>query len=435
MDLKTPRPTRLRDRTPGSAHARVSASGLAGGLVSIALALSPLGAGCGGSSKGAKGGGACSRGELPNCGLACTAPKGDEDPACGPGLNCGEDQKCTAYCTDKSSLLDCGEANVCNDNGICLNGVGGEGGDGDGDGDDSMSGGCAKVNVAARPTTPNVILIVDQSSSMKEDLGGVSRWQALKNVLLGNDGLIAELESQVRFGLYLYSSNDAEIACPALTNVPAKLDNLNDITAVYQPADMIEDTPTGDAINAIVDMLGNSFVDQGGADQTIFILATDGEPDTCAEPDPQRGQEEAIAAVERAFDNKFKTFVIAVSEDNEDGISSGHAQDLANAGSGVAGSPFYRVSNVNELEDSLHQIVSGQLDCVVRLDGTFPEEVATACDAKGTISVTGKELTCDTDWVIVDCSVIEIKGEACTNLKKPNATISAKFACGGIDLL
>jgi hypothetical protein len=92
------------------------------------------------------------------------------------------------------------------------------------------------------------------------------------------------------------------------------------------------------------------------------------------------------------------------------------------------------VSNVSELEQSLHQIVSGQLDCVVRLDGTFPAEVATACDAQGTISVTGRELTCETDWVIVDRSIIEVKGQACTDLKKPNATISAKFACGAIDL-
>jgi hypothetical protein len=71
---------------------------------------------------------------------------------------------------------------------------------------------------------------------------------------------------------------------------------------------------------------------------------------------------------------------------------------------------------------------------VVRLEGTFPDSVQTACDAMGTIEVTGEKLTCETDWVIVDRSVIEIKGEACEKLKKPNASLRASFACGGIDL-
>ncbi len=400
--------------------------------------------GCGGSDK--KGGqsrsGPCTRAELQGCGAACAS-----DTACEAGLHCGSEKTCTAQCTAESSLVDCGESNACSAVGECTNMSVGDGdGDSSGDGD---SNSCAKVNVAAHPTTPNVILIIDQSSSMGEDLGGVSRWQALKNVLLGDEGLIAELESQVRFGLYLYSSKDFDIECPALTIVPASLDNLEAITEVYSPASMIEDTPTGDAINAITDMLAGGFNDQGGGDQTIFILATDGEPDTCAQPDPQRGQQHAIDAVKRAFDEGFKTFVLAVSEDNQQGISSGHAQDLANTGTGkplvpyrdcedapdpATCAPFYRVDSVKKLENSLREIVSGQLDCVMRLDGSFPEEVKGACDAQGTITLNGQDLTCETDWVIVERSVIEIKGAACDKLKQPGASFSASFACGGIDL-
>jgi hypothetical protein len=208
----------------------------------LALALSPLAlSSCDGDGAAAKGGGPCVRKELANCGLACVV-----DATCGPGLTCGaDDRKCTAQCTGESVALDCESGETCSADGRCVSES-----SGDGDGDDS-NGGCASKSVAARPTTPNVILIVDQSSSMVEDLGGVSRWQALKNVLLANDGLIAELQSQVRFGLYLYSSRNFEkdtgVKCPALTNVPVALNNLDAIRTVYQPADMIEDTPTGDA--------------------------------------------------------------------------------------------------------------------------------------------------------------------------------------------
>ena len=36
-------------------------------------------------------------------------------------------------------------------------------------------------------------------------------------------------------------------------------------------------------------------------DPTIFILATDGEPDTCAQPNPQEGQPEALASEHERF--------------------------------------------------------------------------------------------------------------------------------------
>ncbi|MFT3925418.1 MAG: VWA domain-containing protein [Myxococcales bacterium] len=405
----------------------------AASLGGLSLALLGLGLlGCGGS-EGSKGKPLpCLRGDLEGCYEKC-----DTTADCGSGLTCQQDglkRQCLAYCTAESASTDCGPNSSCSALGQCEKGSL-DGGSSDGDGGKPGGGGCGKVDVAAHPQTPNVILIVDQSSSMAEDLGGVSRWQALKNVLLANDGLIADLQSKVRFGLFLYSSKNHEIACPALTSVSAKLDNLAAIRDVYLPADMIEDTPTGDAVTAITDMVTNQFVDMGVSDETIFILATDGEPDTCAQPDPQNGQQQAIAAVKRAFDMDIKTYVIAVSKDNQEGISSGHAQALASAGVGGASSAkFYRVSNVTELESSLREIVEGQLDCVQKLNGTFPDEVKTACDADGTVSVSGKALMCDADWVIVNPSTIEIKGEACDRVKADNASISAQFACGVIDL-
>jgi hypothetical protein len=103
---------------------------------------------------------------------------------------------------------------------------------------------------------PTVILIIDQSSSMEESFGSDTRWNTLRDFLLESpDGLIADLQSQVRFGLAMYSAesggaNPEPIGeCPMVTSVAPALDNFDAIEAVYAGAEPIEDTPTGDAID------------------------------------------------------------------------------------------------------------------------------------------------------------------------------------------
>src|SRR5688572_14958809 len=49
-----------------------------------------------------------------------------------------------------------------------------------GDGNpDSFTSGCGEVTVVVTPTTPTLVLLVDQSGSMTEDFGGMGRWDAL----------------------------------------------------------------------------------------------------------------------------------------------------------------------------------------------------------------------------------------------------------------
>src|SRR5258707_665443 len=61
----------------------------------------------------------------------------------------------------------------------------------------------------------------------------------------------------------------------------------------------------------------------------IIVLATDGEPDTCEEPNPQNGGPAAIAAASTAFSAGIHTYVLSVGGD----VRS--AQQMANAGAGL----------------------------------------------------------------------------------------------------
>jgi hypothetical protein len=290
--------------------------------------------------------------------------------------------------------------------------------------------------VRASQVTPTVILIVDQSSSMEESFeGDRSRWNVLRDFLLdAPNGLIADLQSQVRFGLALYSaesggSNPEPIGeCPMITTVAPALDNYDAIASVYRGADVIEDTPTGDSIDAIVEELMLDRDPDAQNDPVVFILATDGEPDRCEELDPQNGQEEAIAAVERAYQLGIRTFIISVGEGT---VSAEHQQDVANAGLGRGpgdeDAEFWVAGNDQSLRAALTEIVGSQLGCEVQLNGRVEGD---AC--LGRVVLNGRDLECggDDGWVLSSPRTIRLQGQACDDLKNlDEVLLEVSFPC------
>jgi len=314
-----------------------------------------------------------------------------------------------------------------------LAGVGGAGtGVAPGDGGDN----CPDALVRTERVTPTVMLLIDQSSSMDADLGGDgARWDVLRDFLLEEpNGLIADLQSQVRFGFALYSAvsggmNPEPIGeCPMITSVAPAIDNYQSIADLYRGADMLEDTPTGDSIDAVIDSLDLSTDPDAMPEPTVLVLATDGEPDRCEELDPQNGQEEAIAAATRAFGMGVRTFIIAVGDE----VSDEHQQAMANAGLGVMpGEPdaeYWEVGDDASLRAALTEIVGGQLGCEVQLSGSVAS--GDACD--GTVTLNGEELECDGEngWELATPRTIRLLGTSCDTLKSdPSVFLDVRFPC------
>lgn len=358
------------------------------------------------------------------CDVTCSA----EEP-CAPGLYCGEEGVCTADCDPLRPAEGCPDG-ICRNDGRCEPAMRADGGRADG------SNVCADVQVQATRVTPNVILIVDQSGSMTERFGDSNRWDALRDSLLADPGgLVTELDSIVRFGLALYSAEapiDFEPVpgeCPLITWVPPDLNNHGAIAAVYRPADPIDETPTGASIDWALDRLTMS--PDPNADPTIFILATDGEPDTCEQPNPQNGQGESLAAVERAYLAGIRTYIISVGRGT---VSEAHLQDMANAGLGrEPGDPdaqFWEAGDDEGLRTALMDIVGGQLSCVVELQGRI-DDLEQACS--GRVELNGLPIPCnDPDgWRAIDESHIELRGDSCETLQSgPGVTLNATFPCG-----
>lgn len=375
---------------------------------------------CGESvTPGPRPGGACEGETAPDaCGDACDPG----EAGCPAGLYCAGDGTCTADCVP-GGAPSCGSGYRCTAEGRCVVIP-----SSDVDADDPNV--CADVSVEATRVTPTVILIIDQSSSMTASFGDGNRWDVLRDSLLANDGLIRTLEDQVEFGLALYTAESGDPAtCPLITWVDPAVENYDAIFAVYDPADPIDETPTGDAIWSVLERVTN--VPDPDPDPTIFVVATDGEPDRCEELNPQNGQEEAVTSVEDAYNEGIRTYIISVGEE----ISETHLQDMANAGLGYGASdpdaPFWVAGDDVGLRDALRDIVGGVLSCRVDLEGALDPEMA----CTGTVKLNGTAIPCDDPdgWRAVDEDTIELQGEACERLQTGvGATLEATFPCGVI---
>lgn len=385
------------------------------------------------------------------CGNAC-----NYSHPCPTGLYCSEDELCAKACTHD---LGCGNTKHCNDKGQCVAGAGapkpfvtsrsgglaknqvsGSAGtnpfliDAGSTSFDASSGNTRQAaDVAASRVIPNVMLVIDQSGSMTQGFGDAgSRWDVLRDFLLRPDGLIAMFETQVKFGLAMYTAVEGRPngsqppTCPMVTSVAPRLMNYAEISQAYHEAGPLGETPTGDAIDAVVDSLPQAQLDRNEG-PTVLILATDGEPDRCEQLNPQMGQAEAVAAVMRAFSVGIRTFIISVGDE----VSEQHQQDVANAGLGRPMSdnaPYWQAGDDASLRRALTDIIAAQVSCEVALQGS----VQSGDPCLGSVELNTQKLACKAPdgWELVDPKHIRLLGKACSDWKTlKTATVHARFPC------
>ncbi len=292
-------------------------------------------------------------------------------------------------------------------------------------------GGCAEVQVQVEPIIPTLVLLVDQSGSMNSDFSGQPRWDAIYETLMDPaDGVVATLDSQVRFGLTLYSSEDGFEGgeCPLLTTVAPALDNFGAIDGMFAPADPIDETPTGESLAAVAVQLADFAADGPKG----IVLATDGEPDTCEQPNPQEGQPQALAAAEQAYELGITTYIISVGDD----VGADHLQEMANVGVGKAPddpmpAPYYQALDAMQLVDAFEEIIGNFVSCELVIEGEV--DLEQACE--GTVSLDGMELECGVDYDIPNPTTLELMGDACDTLQDGgDHMVDASWPCGAINI-
>ena len=355
------------------------------------------------------GGGKVDCGYDSHCGQVCST-----DDNCGDYLYCGLDMFCRADC--KVSPDTCGDGLQCI-HGRC-------------------QVPCPDISVSVAVLTPHVVVLVDQSGSMSSDYGGgLTRYEALHAALTdATSGVITALQHQVYFGASLYTSHGGSAGgtCPILQEQGCALDNAGAIDTLLGDFGPDGDTPTGESLTVAADALVASATDVDVKTPLVIVLATDGEPDTCAVPNPQTGQPESIAAAQHAWDENVRVYILGVGSD----VGAAHLQDMANAGAGlpVGGSenaPYYVATDPAAMTAAFHTIIYGVRSCTFTLNAEVnPDDADT-----GVVVLDGTTLTYQgaDGWQLDDATTLELLGSACTTfLDDPTATLTATFPCGTV---
>lgn len=373
------------------------------------------------------------------CGAACST-----DSECSSGLFCRDDGTCGAECTEEGAQC----MGTCEANGECdgtliqraVIPTAGSEQDLISEDPTASNGGqeCIEVVSGFDGVTPTVMIVVDRSGSMDQNFDmGRDRWETVRQTLTDpNDGIIRRLEGSVRFGLMLYTSvnppgtNSTTFdECPMLVDAPIGLNNFATINTTYSATELIPGngngfqghTPTGESLQAATASL-TAFTEPG---PKVIVLATDGDPDNCMDGDDHSrfSQQLSLDAVNSAFDQGIRTFVISVGDD----AGEEHLQELAVAGQGDPSAEAYSALSTVELEAAFANIVGGVRSCSFALQGEVPDFHA----PNGVVTLGGQPLTFDdpNGWALVNGNTVEIRGTACENLLSGTDEVNITFPC------
>jgi hypothetical protein len=296
--------------------------------------------------------------------------------------------------------------------------------------------GCVDITRSYSSVPATVLLLIDQSQSMSFSFGNSTRWSVLRDAIIDPDGgLLASLDPNARVGLMLYTGRGGlsnPLGCPLITQVNTEFDNVEAVRETYRAAGPQRggDTPTGESIMQAA--LALSTVSD--AAPKYILLATDGEPDTCAQPKPSEGLPLAIEAASAAFAQGIRVLVLGVS----DGLDAWRVQQLANAGAGKdpnlvygvdadAEEPFSASTDPRELAGQLRGIIGDVRSCTIELG----ERVGTERALEGRLVLDGQPLDNDrrNGWTFVDDNTVRLNGAACDQVLADGERLEVRFPC------
>jgi hypothetical protein len=306
--------------------------------------------------------------------------------------------------------------------------VAGSGGTVDGSGGSTAQ--ACLLNATKVPVT--VELFVNRAGSMMATFNeNLDRWNAVRSVLVGEMGLVAAYQAQLRFGLALYSGAEVgaelETACPQLFTTPFDLNNYTAIRDLLMANEATGQNALGDALLAELDRLETV---QDSARKVIVLIGV-GDPDTCIDPD-SNGQMEpkeyALSAAQMVWDAGISIYAINVTSEIQDGQ---FMQDFAVVSAG--GNPaatYYDGSDLIKLTAALQEIFDGLVSCDFQLSAAISDFGAN----QGNVAVNGQPVTYQdgNGYVLLEPNTLRLQGTACDAIKAADTALQVSFPCSAI---
>jgi len=248
---------------------------------------------------------------------------------------------------------DCGSGQTCHD-GLCL-------------------GGCGATHVDLTYVAPNLLLVLDRSCSMKNDLTGTttSKWQAAVDAVTH---ALSTYGTQVRWGATLFPDTTGDscgqdaIPVPVADNMASTISTM--LTASLDPANPLY--PSGPCVTNIDTGLEQAATDPSLMDparKSYLMLVTDGAQAKCSAGGGDTG---SLGTVTDLFQNhNVATFVVGFGS----GVNDTFLNSVAQAGGvPLPGSPsYYQADTAADLDQAFQAIGNAVISCTYKVDPAPPD--------------------------------------------------------------
>ena len=384
---------------------------------------------------------------------------GGGDDECDDAGDCADDEICNASGECEAGVAceahgDCGVGGHCVD-GTCEQNE--TGGTCDDDvncptADDCIEGfcGCEGAAFAAEPVTPNMMIVLDKSGSMDQDLDGDcmmrnpesgpdpctyppydgndyqnANWDAPSKWTVADDamtGILVSHGDRVRFGLVTFASD--ENCGDGDVRVDIGDDTETEIQTTIDATSPIGATPIGDTLADLVGRASLQDVDH----PNFVVLVTDGQ-ETC-DGDPEQAAMDLYAQA-----LPVRTYVVGFGG----GVDEAELDAVAVAGHTDRPSPaetkYYQANNAQELADALDLILGDALSCSYDLDQTpeDPDLLFVYADDNAVDRDTNQTEGWDYDGAT---NSVTFYGQVCADLQDGTITdVNIVYGCpaGGVD--
>ena len=260
---------------------------------------------------------------------------------------------------------------------------------------------------------PNVMLLVDRSSSMRQSgtcPGGAcpSKWEQLMTL----QPYVGEIDATGTLGLTLFPAQDATDLCDVgdTVTVPIGEDTSNDVLDVLRNTEPWGNTP----LAAALDLLHTRACLAHPARDNVVIVLTDGLPNCACSGRVDCERTTAFRAASRLANEgpePVELYVIGFGTSAEGAADT--LQAVARAAEATSGTDnFYRADTVEELAERMYR-VAGQLGgCSYVLDDAVdPDKLQVFVDDASVDRCT--EIPCESGWSTEDGKSVRLLGVAC----------------------
>jgi len=300
---------------------------------------------------------------------------------------------------------------------------------------------CVATNAMTSNLPPDILIVLDRSGSMKEDLSGVmcsdpnvgcgatSKWAIATSTLAT---FLPTVQANVNWGLKLFASETNGCNVSGAAEVAPRVNNAAAINQVLGVTMAGSSTPTTAALKAAAGYL-KTLTDPN---PKFILLATDGIP-TCGTSPCAAGvntgtmtnqcdDANAIAMVTSVHDMGFPTFVLGIGTSKSPG--DGTLSTMAvRGGYPRQGTPsYYPIDKPQDLTDAFQAITGMVSSCFFTISPALP-----AGQEVSGVTADGVDLP-SSDYVITGGAGIQLVGQACADFMARKITdVAVQVSCNG----